>query len=540
MARYIRFKRFKQQINYLQCDTLNQWKDTNNYRIGDFYDVCESNCNCVITSGTEPIPQYRYIPINPNVKYLCENNDRYYYNRKEVSYDNGKSWYKVTPEVLEKGDLYEANSRFCTTSPELIVYGYKNVGEPYCSNGHLKQNQLETISFDGGATWEDLIWNKPDGTTYQKERSKIIEYNNCECGGIKLDYVFSGNYECNKHDENYVDNLNIISYDDLYGWTREGNTFKFEIYHSDWTRYETFIKIYFSGVTNLHLSFKLTPNSPDSFEVSRLDCDIRDYPYLKEGRYCGITDELDDIIMPITDTNEHFITIRYEFAYITHPMASVTLSSPEEETFSYEVWDEINTCNGEKTGVVKYRNSKPSYDCGYTKNLFVFDKEICGYDIRKPDGNFHFASTPQGTEHNNVIESNALPINEYFDLDIFVETDDTCYLNFDFQFTEGDNQIMIQELDVNDGFINPIINEITNKVNYFVEITDGKLQHYLHVRVKNLTSNRLNRVTCIITTYDNKYDKTKKYKKWDEIDIKTNEPTGRSEYRSPVDSAECE
>lgn len=44
--RYIRYKCQKQQINYLNCNKIDQWIDTCQTRITDFVDVCESNCKC--------------------------------------------------------------------------------------------------------------------------------------------------------------------------------------------------------------------------------------------------------------------------------------------------------------------------------------------------------------------------------------------------------------------------------------------------------------------------------------------------------------
>lgn len=44
--RYIRFKKEKQQINFLNCAKPNKWIDTCQYRERDFEDVCSENCDC--------------------------------------------------------------------------------------------------------------------------------------------------------------------------------------------------------------------------------------------------------------------------------------------------------------------------------------------------------------------------------------------------------------------------------------------------------------------------------------------------------------
>lgn len=44
--RYIRFKKEKQQINFLNCAKPNKWIDTCQYREGGFEDVCDGECDC--------------------------------------------------------------------------------------------------------------------------------------------------------------------------------------------------------------------------------------------------------------------------------------------------------------------------------------------------------------------------------------------------------------------------------------------------------------------------------------------------------------
>lgn len=49
--RYIRYKIEKQQINFLNCNKIDEWIDTCHTRDTDFIDVCASNCECGSTVG---------------------------------------------------------------------------------------------------------------------------------------------------------------------------------------------------------------------------------------------------------------------------------------------------------------------------------------------------------------------------------------------------------------------------------------------------------------------------------------------------------
>ena len=197
MARYIRYKRLKQQINFLNCNNLDNWEDTCNTRLNGFYDVCELGCNCGEYGEKEPIVQYRFKELNPNYIYICEDNNRYYKVIKESSYDEGKTWYKVIPEEVKKGDLYEANSKFCT-SESIKMQWFDDGSEPYCDGISLMKKQIKRISFDNGSTWEDLVWNKPDGTVYKELRDYVYEKQSCQCGYSGLDYFFDNEYICGK------------------------------------------------------------------------------------------------------------------------------------------------------------------------------------------------------------------------------------------------------------------------------------------------------------------------------------------------------
>lgn len=196
MPRYIRYKRYKQQVNMLNCNDINNWTDTCNYRLGSYVDICSSNCNCGETEGTEPILQYRWADMNPNYNYYCEGNDRYYKQRKEVSYDNGLTWMYNIPDEYRKGALYEANSRFCTSEKVLFDYKIDTTKEPYCEGYTKMHTFVKSVSFDNGQTWEELVWMKPDGTEFKEYVDRVVEENSCFCGYRLTEYRKSDETIC--------------------------------------------------------------------------------------------------------------------------------------------------------------------------------------------------------------------------------------------------------------------------------------------------------------------------------------------------------
>lgn len=50
--RYIRYKTEKQQINFLNCNDIDEWIDTCHTRDTEFIDVCLGDCECGSTSGS--------------------------------------------------------------------------------------------------------------------------------------------------------------------------------------------------------------------------------------------------------------------------------------------------------------------------------------------------------------------------------------------------------------------------------------------------------------------------------------------------------
>ena len=50
--RYIRYKIEKQQINFLNCNKIDEWIDTCHTRETEFIDVCLGNCECGSTIGS--------------------------------------------------------------------------------------------------------------------------------------------------------------------------------------------------------------------------------------------------------------------------------------------------------------------------------------------------------------------------------------------------------------------------------------------------------------------------------------------------------
>lgn len=408
MARYIRYKKLKQQINFLNCDELDKWEDTCNYRLSDYLDVCDGYCNCSDYGEKEPILQYRWNVINPNYGYYCENNDRYYKLRREVSYDDGKTWYYTIPEEFQKGELYEENSRFCTSDKVMFEYREDFNSEPFCERYNKMQKFVKCVSFDGGTNWEVLTWNKPDGTVFKEYKTMLIEENACDCGYKNYRFLFNDEYVCGQ---------------DLRG----------------------------------------------------------DY----------------------------------------------------QDKYSYEVWREYETCSNTPTGRIEYRNPQPSCDCGFTGTEFVFSGTyVCGSDIEISGLTITEVHNGNIMDNNNI-QTSGITFGENLDVRIKFTLQEKSNVKFDFQFSEGSNVFMMENIDTYGNFVNPLVNMNTGSYNCeFTNLSVG--EHHLWLRLNN-QSNTANTITLTseIRAYSTEYDRTTKYEYWYEKDVCTGIATGRFEYRNP-------
>lgn len=434
MPRYIRYKRLKQQINFLNCDDLDKWEDTCNYRLSEYYDVCDSNCNCATTDGVEPILQYRWNNINPNYGYYCENNDRYYKQRKEVSYDNGQTWLYVIPEEYRNGELYETNSKFCTSDDIMFEYKLDETRDAYCDKFNKMRYYVKNVSFDGGKTWEILTWNKPDGTIYKEYKSMLEEENSCDCGWVGYEYRKSDEYICGQDiDENHQEKYSyeiwkqyeicsnqptgLVEYrnpqpDCDCGFS--GTTFVFDgqyICGSDIESDGLVITKVTNGsitsdnqITTSGISFNNNLDIRIDFKIAEKSNVKVNFKFSNGSNIFMMEDidSYDDFVNPPvniiansynTEFNNlskgnHSIYIRLNNQTsrtddITLTAKLINISTEYDMDKTYEIWVEKDYCTNISTGNIEYRNGQYTVcGCGNLKREYrKSDESVCGSEL---------------------------------------------------------------------------------------------------------------------------------------------------------------
>ena len=126
---------------------------------------------------------YRWINMDISIDYLCENYNKYYKQKKQVSYDSGTTWQDVIPYEYQKGSLYEVNSVDCG-----YLYLERWVDSGTTCSGYDKYIlQIKQVSNDGGSTWT---------TTSDTRLGELIAKDSTDCGYVPpiLDAKFSANY----------------------------------------------------------------------------------------------------------------------------------------------------------------------------------------------------------------------------------------------------------------------------------------------------------------------------------------------------------
>jgi len=106
MSGNCRYIKQKKQVSY---DGGLNWSDTGDYRKGSFIDTDSPQC------GYEVV--YRWVNIDKTVDYYCQGTDKYYKQKKQVSYDGGTTYSDVSPAEYRQGGIAERNSADCGYSP---------------------------------------------------------------------------------------------------------------------------------------------------------------------------------------------------------------------------------------------------------------------------------------------------------------------------------------------------------------------------------------------------------------------------------------
>lgn len=145
MSQYCKFYKQKKQVSY---DSGATWQDVApaEYQKGDLYDPYSPDCGAIILE--------RWVN-NGTICSGATGFDKYYYQVKQESYDNGTTWATTTDYRL--GELIEANSPDCLYNPPSFNgkwIGYYKYGNVF-SQGCDENNRQPPIV--------DLSWENVDG-----------------------------------------------------------------------------------------------------------------------------------------------------------------------------------------------------------------------------------------------------------------------------------------------------------------------------------------------------------------------------------------
>ena len=130
---------------------------------------------------------------------MADSRCKYYKQKKQVSYDNGVTWYDVIPYEYQKGELYETESQDCGYVPPVTEYRWVKTNDTtcveegpevqyrwvnmdasvdyYCEGTTKYYKQKKQVSFDGGQTWRDVV-----PAEYQK--GGVAEEQSTDCGYV--------------------------------------------------------------------------------------------------------------------------------------------------------------------------------------------------------------------------------------------------------------------------------------------------------------------------------------------------------------------
>ena len=129
---------------------------------------------------------------------MADSRCKYYKQKKQVSYDNGVTWYDVIPYEYQKGELYEMESQDCGYVPPVTEYRWVKTNDTtcvetpdpqyrwvnmdasvdyYCEGTTKYYKQKKQVSFDGGQTWRDVV-----PAEYQK--GGVAEEQSTDCGYV--------------------------------------------------------------------------------------------------------------------------------------------------------------------------------------------------------------------------------------------------------------------------------------------------------------------------------------------------------------------
>ena len=144
------------------------WNETGVTRKGNLYEESSEDC-------TDPSVQYRWINMNISTDWICDETNKYYKQKKQVSYD-GLIWQDVTPAEYQRGSIYEVNSPDCQPT-----YRWVNLDiatDWICDETTYTKyyKQKKQVSY-GGQEWQDVI-------PYEYQRGDVYETESTDCGYV--------------------------------------------------------------------------------------------------------------------------------------------------------------------------------------------------------------------------------------------------------------------------------------------------------------------------------------------------------------------
>ena len=182
------------------------WNETGVTRKGNLYEEGSEDC-------TDPSVQYRWINMDVTTDYICDGTNKYYKQKKQVSYD-GIIWQDVTPAEYQRGSIYEVNSPDCQPTYRWVNM---DISTDYICDGTTKYyKQKKQVSY-GSQEWQDVI-------PYEYQRGDVYETQSTDCGyvpptpqyrwvnmDIATDYICDGTTK-------YYKQKKQVSYDEGQTW----------------------------------------------------------------------------------------------------------------------------------------------------------------------------------------------------------------------------------------------------------------------------------------------------------------------------------
>ena len=157
-------------------------------------------------------PQYRWVEIPLNVDYVCVGDSKYYKEKEQITND-GIVWQDTGN--TRKGRVAEVHSTDCGYVPPTTVKRWVTVeGEYICQGVNKYKKEKEQISNDSGQTWTD---------TGNTRAGSLIEKNSYDCGYVSFRWVdVPGEYVCQGYDKYQKQNEEKTT--DGKVWTPTGRT----------------------------------------------------------------------------------------------------------------------------------------------------------------------------------------------------------------------------------------------------------------------------------------------------------------------------